>query len=671
MRTTSALLLLACLGLASAATQDRKLKGFDLRASVDVNTLDFRGNSGDDIKRPDPAAGLPDALSPAFVVLNNVSDTAGASCPSDPSCFGPFCSCPKARYLPIPVLIPDTVNDNSLELDRFLTELGDTNVLASFRRWLTLPWTPRGLVFNQITTEWSDWQTLCVKVSQAPVDILFLADTTGSMGPYLSAVKSNAVSMFNSLSSTLSNLQIGVAAYKDLTDTYAYKRFTPIQSMTSATFSTVLNANWSPSGGYDWPEAQLNALHLAAVGTGADATGWRASSIKIIVWFGDAPGHDTSNGNSLASVKADLLSVGIKVIALDCANLNYPGYSTSPQASYLAAQTAGFYGTVSSYTIAASIISSVANVAVTIKPVVSCPLNVPFIIEFNPSPTTTATPLRPGCFSIRIKACDAEDCAPAGHYLCNVTFVDVSNNQVIDVKPIIINTLPGNDTIAPSFAYVPASPITLECPARFECPPLRLVDNCDKPISVTPTVVVDPNSNSCNTTTTCTYEGKDAAGNVATPVQLVTYVVDTQPPVMSSTCAAGAICTSATSYCFETDRFLRNCYRDSCNDVIKRRFECQGCYNRDGTAAPGMDCKEDGNTFCVTFRPDTAGANRPRCCSIYVTVSDKCGNTQTTLQKICYAPKGTASPYQCLPDTFLRTPTVVDTGATFSNSRLP
>jgi hypothetical protein len=47
--------------------------------------------------------------------------------------------------------------------------------------------------------------------------------------------------MYNSLSS-VGEGRLG----KDLTDTYAYKRFSPIQSTTSATFSTVLNANWSP-----------------------------------------------------------------------------------------------------------------------------------------------------------------------------------------------------------------------------------------------------------------------------------------------------------------------------------------------------------------------------------------------------------------------------------------
>ena len=191
-------------------------------------------------------------------------------------------------------------------------------------------------------------------------------------------------------------------------------------------------------------------------------------------------------------------------------------------------------------------------------------------------------------------------------------------------------------------------------------------------MTASPSVV---STDTCNRTTICKYDGKDNAGNVAipNPVQLVASVLDTTPPSMSSTCAAGAICISETNFCFNTNDYLKRCYKDKCNGVSLVRMECQGCYYRDGTVAPSMACKEDkeNGKFCITFQSDATGEIRPHCCSILVTVSDKCGNAQTTLQKVCYVPKGSASPYQCLPTTWLSTTTTVDTGATFSTSRRP
>ena len=46
---------------------------------------------------------------------------------------------------------------------------------------------------------------------------------------------------------------------------------------------------WSVSGGSDIPEGQLFALQQIATDP---AIGWRPGSKRILVWFGDAPGHD-------------------------------------------------------------------------------------------------------------------------------------------------------------------------------------------------------------------------------------------------------------------------------------------------------------------------------------------------------------------------------------------
>lgn len=48
-------------------------------------------------------------------------------------------------------------------------------------------------------------------------------------------------------------------------------------------------ATWSASGGSDGAEGQFFALHALAVDP---AIGWRPGARRIVVWFGDYPGHD-------------------------------------------------------------------------------------------------------------------------------------------------------------------------------------------------------------------------------------------------------------------------------------------------------------------------------------------------------------------------------------------
>ena len=91
---------------------------------------------------------------------------------------------------------------------------------------------------------------------------------------------------------------------------------------------------WSATGGGDIPEADLFGLDSVAVPPGG-TIGWRSGSKRIIVWFGDAPGHDpicpaVSGGAAIteASVTAKLLGEGIAVLAISTAN---PGLDDDPK----------------------------------------------------------------------------------------------------------------------------------------------------------------------------------------------------------------------------------------------------------------------------------------------------------------------------------------------------
>lgn len=526
---------------------------------------------------------------------------------------------------------------------------------------IAFPWFPRGLVFNNITGVWSPWQTVCVNVSQGPIDVLYLADTTGSMGSFIAAIKAAAASMHSTLVANLTNLKVGISAYKDTGDVYVYKNFQSIATLTPAAFSAGIAGSWSASGGGDWPEAQLFALREAA---NQAATGWRNASTKVIIWFGDAPGHDPSHaGVTLAAAQAALLAKGIKVMALDCSQLNSP--NPTPQATTLATATGGFYGPVSASTIAGSMVTNlVSNIAIPIKAIVTCPTNTPIIIEINP-PTTIATPLKPGCFSIRVKACNASDCAKAGRYICSVQFIDTSNLNVLSTYPIIINTAPGSDTAPPVLSpFLPPIAYRLECPNYVKCPTLTATDNCDGTWPVTPTITV--RSTICNSTTTCSWVTKDAAGNVASTSQVAT-IVDTTPPALSPACARNPLCITPTAGVATTcldilSTIIKRCFYDICDRAppVKWEVKCVNCSAINATnglsipatlVKPSISCGvSSSDKLCFNWIQPV----RPSCCTLLVKVWDKCGNSKEYPVKVCSWVSGTTAtsrpPYNCITD---------------------
>ena len=177
-------------------------------------------------------------------------------------------------------------------------------------------------------------------------DILFLSDTTGSMGGVITAVKTNASAILTNLSG-LGNMQFGSGEYKDFPTSpwggasdYPYKLNSAIG--TAANAQTGITA-WSATGGNDTPESNLHALQQAA-GSG---TGWRDGSKKFVLWFGDAPGHDPTGspstvgypGPTEATATATLTSAGITVLGFNAGNLDAYGQATRITAATLGSLT--------------------------------------------------------------------------------------------------------------------------------------------------------------------------------------------------------------------------------------------------------------------------------------------------------------------------------------------
>ena len=169
--------------------------------------------------------------------------------------------------------------------------------------------------------------------TSAKVDVFFLADTTGSMETALVNVQSG-ISAIIAGTSGLGDVAYGVGEYRDVGDEFVYRLNQDITTDTAAVEAGV-NA-WVASGGGDVDEGQLYALYQLA-----NTTTWRTGSTRILVWFGDAPGHDPAGpppGVTESEATAALVAKVIKVEALDLFELNLYG-----QAQRIADATKGTY----------------------------------------------------------------------------------------------------------------------------------------------------------------------------------------------------------------------------------------------------------------------------------------------------------------------------------------
>ena len=95
----------------------------------------------------------------------------------------------------------------------------------------------------------------------------------------------------------LGDVAYGVGEYKDVgDDPFVYRLNQDITTDTAAV-QTGIDA-WVASGGGDWEEGQLYALYQVA-----NTVSWRAGSTRILIWFGDAPGHDPAGPAELPRPK--------------------------------------------------------------------------------------------------------------------------------------------------------------------------------------------------------------------------------------------------------------------------------------------------------------------------------------------------------------------------------
>ncbi|GAA3245205.1 Calx-beta domain-containing protein [Dactylosporangium siamense] len=300
-------------------------------------------------------------------------------------------------------------------------------------------------------------------VETAPVppkpDIVFLADTTGSMFDPITDVRTNAASVMGQIAAAQPSAQFGVAEYKDVDD---FAPFTVRQDITANQAAVQAGIDlWNADGGGDLPEDNLNALFQLANG----AVHFRDGGTRIIVIFGDAPSHDPSLGHSLTETIAALNAAHIRVVAVDVGGMNAGG-----QAQAITSGTGGVYlPDVPADQVSAAILAGIQAIQVKVTPVpFDCSANL--AVSFAPAEKTVDS----GATADFTEHVTVAGGAAPGTYTCKVDFkVDgVSQGaafvQTLSVKvlslsinDVVVDENAGNATFTVSLSGPATDPVSV------------------------------------------------------------------------------------------------------------------------------------------------------------------------------------------------------------------
>ena len=118
--------------------------------------------------------------------------------------------------------------------------------------------------------------------SDTPIDLMFVIDSTGSMGDELQFLQTELSDIINAVTQAQTDIKIGLVFYRDYGDEYIVRA----HGFSANLNSVQLNLNQEfASGGGDYPEAMDQALQTAL------AADWRDASRKILFLLADAPPH--------------------------------------------------------------------------------------------------------------------------------------------------------------------------------------------------------------------------------------------------------------------------------------------------------------------------------------------------------------------------------------------
>jgi hypothetical protein len=236
-------------------------------------------------------------------------------------------------------------------------------------------------------------------------DIVFLVDTTTSMGPAIANVKANLPSILAGVQGAQPTAQFAVAQYKDQVDPAPY--FSVLQNLT---------------GDQGLVQAGINSLFQVASG----AIAFRPNGTRIVLLIGDASSHDPSAGHSQTATIAALQAAGIRVLAFDVGptpDQISDGLNGAGQAATIAAATGGqLFAGVNPAQASGTILGALQNLPIIVTPAPACS---PGLTATFDAPSKTVTSGQDVTFNEIIGVALN---APAGALTCTVQFL-LNGNQ--------------------------------------------------------------------------------------------------------------------------------------------------------------------------------------------------------------------------------------------------
>lgn len=152
--------------------------------------------------------------------------------------------------------------------------------------------------------------------SQKTLEMVFVIDTTGSMGGLIDGAKQKVWSIINDVMQQKNRprVKVGLVAYRDNGDAYV-TQVTPVTEDLDKVYSTLMD--FRAEGGGDGPENVRRALV-----DGVEKVGWtkqNANTAQILFLVGDAPPHDDySQEPDVLKTTAKAINQNIVVNTIQC-----------------------------------------------------------------------------------------------------------------------------------------------------------------------------------------------------------------------------------------------------------------------------------------------------------------------------------------------------------------
>lgn len=147
------------------------------------------------------------------------------------------------------------------------------------------------------------------------VDLVFVVDTTGSMGDHIAAVRRTMGDITDRLDSVTADWRVGITQYRDITDEPLSKTEVRLSADRAAIQSGI--DGLGAEGGGDICEHVFAGLDLAL-----EEQPWREGSSRHMILIGDAPAHtdyvDDPRNLDYTSAKAESLAVTVHTVTVGC-----------------------------------------------------------------------------------------------------------------------------------------------------------------------------------------------------------------------------------------------------------------------------------------------------------------------------------------------------------------